>query len=73
MQDYLEFSGYRIDYVVKKEKRRSYRLKIDRESRLIVYVPVRATNADIERVILSKKNWISKHITHRQSLNPDYA
>jgi len=64
----LEYKGSRLEYIVKKESRRSFKIKIDKDSKLILHVPNRAGYADMERVIIQKWNWIHKHLNHRNNI-----
>lgn len=51
-----------FEYKIVKTNRRTLSIQINRENEVIVRAPRRISNAEIERIVVSKEAWITKHL-----------
>lgn len=52
-----------IDYQLKRSKRKTISVEISREASIIVRAPRRMPLRDIEEFLLSKRDWVEKHLS----------
>ncbi len=54
-----------IDYELFRARRKTISIKVTRDRRVVVRAPVRMPKADIEKFVISNKDWIEKSIARR--------
>ena len=51
-----------ITYVIQKSRRRSISVSVMTDNRVLVKVPYGTTERTVQEFLLSKKDWITKHL-----------
>ena len=52
-----------MDYELKRSRRRTVSIEINKDGRLLVRAPMRLPKYEIEKFIEEKKSWIDKHMS----------
>ncbi|MGN0815021.1 MAG: M48 family metallopeptidase [Candidatus Coproplasma sp.] len=63
----------KIDYTVKYARRRTISLKIENDGSVIISCPFGTPKSEIDNFILSKRNWIEKHLNSVTQRNAEWA
>ncbi len=58
-----------IDYTLKRSKRRTASIQIERDGQVSLRVPMRMLIQDIETLIAEKETWILRHLAERKKRN----
>lgn len=62
MEEYSDYKG-RFRYTIIKSKRRTYSIKVTEDNLVYVRVPLRTSQAEVEKLLSEKADWIEKVIS----------
>ena len=62
----------KITYVIQKSRRRSISVSVMTDNRVLVKAPYRTTERTVQEFLLSKKDWITKHL-EKQNMEEEKA